>query len=158
MTYAVELPAEGPADWAAWSADLAQRIRTLAHDDDVVVSLPSVSRPHLVRQSRLFGIIPGAHEDTSPWVRVRRHEHHAVAELVGSENFGGEYLLSEDEEKQIGALGWHRPGHDPIEDRVWSRWFPDDVAQQSYLSAADATSAADLLTRTLRDVLVDVQR
>lgn len=152
MTYAVELGADGPADWAAWSADLALRIRSLAPGDDVLVTMPSVTRPHMLRQSRLFGIIPAHHDDTSPWVRVRRDEDHAVAELIGSENFGGDYLLSQEEEEQIDALGWRRPGHDLIEDRVWSRWFPDDVALQRYLSSSDADSVAALVTRTLREV------
>ena len=154
MTYAVELGAEGPADWAAWSADLALRIRMLAPDDDIVVSVPSLTRPHMLRQSRLFGLIPAHHDDTWPWVRIRRDEEHAVAELIGSENFGGDFLFSEDEEQQIDAMGWRRPGHDLIEDRIWSRWFPDDVAESSYLPAAHAKAAADLVTRTLRDVIV----
>lgn len=152
MTYAVELGADGPADWAAWSADLALRIRSLAQGDDVLVAMPSVTRPHMLRQSRLFGIIPAHHDDTSPWVRVRRDEDHAVAELIGSENFGGDYLLSQEEEAQIDALGWRRPGHDLIEDRVWSRWFPDDVALKRYLSSSDADAVAALVTRTLREV------
>ena len=154
MTYAVELPAHGPADWAAWSADLALRIRTLAPGDDIVVSVPSLTRPHTLRQSRLFGLIPAHHDDTSPWARVRRDEDHAVAELIGSENFGGDYLLSEDEEARVDALGWRRPGHDLIEDRIWSRWFPDDVTEASYLPAAQAQAAADLVMRTLRDIFL----
>lgn len=158
MTYAVELPAGGPADWTAWSADLLVRIRGLAVGEELVISMPSVTRPHLIRQSRIFGLIPANHEDTSPWVRVRRDEDHAVAELVGSENFGGEFLLSEDEEAQIDALGWRRPAHDPIEARTWTRWFPDDVADTAYLSASDARAAAELVTRTLRDVFVTEQR
>lgn len=154
MTYAVELSSDGPADWSAWSAELAIRIRTLAPGDEVVISIPSVTRPHLIRRSRIFGIVPANHDDTSPWARVRRDEDHAVAEVIGSENFGGDYLLSKDEEGQIDALGWHRPGHDDIEDRVWSRWFPDDVAHTAYLSASDAKAAADLVTRTLREVFL----
>lgn len=154
MTYAVELPAAGPVDWVAWSAALEQRIRTLGPGEEVVVSIPSVTRPHLIRQSRIFGLIPASHDDTSPWVRVRRDEDHAVAELIGSENFGGDYLLSEEEENQVDALGWHRPGSDLIEDRIWTRWFPDDVTDRAYLPLADTRAVANLVTRTLRDVFV----
>ncbi|MFC7489407.1 MULTISPECIES: TY-Chap domain-containing protein [unclassified Knoellia] len=154
MTYAVELPADGPADWTEWSAALALRIRGLAEGEDVVVSLPSLARPHLVRKSRFLGIIPAVHEDTWPWARVRRDDDHAVAELVGSESFGGELLLSDAEEAQVDALGWRRPSHDEIEARVWSRWFPDDVAVSGYLPASDAAAAAALVTRTLRELFV----
>ncbi|WP_353953135.1 hypothetical protein V6K52_06795 [Knoellia sp. S7-12] len=154
MTYAVELPIDGPADWAVWSADLVARIRALGPEEQVVVSIPSMARLHQVRPRRFLGLISATHEDTSPWMRVRRDEDHAVAELIGSENFGGDYLFSEHEESQINALGWHRPGNDLIEARIWTRWFPDDVAQSGYLSLADARAAADLIERTLRDVFV----
>lgn len=154
MTYAVELPAAGPADWVAWSADLELRIRRLADGEDVVVSIPSVTRPHLIRKSRIFGLVPANHDDTSPWVRVRRDEDHAVAELIGSENFGGDYLLSTEEEDRIDALGWKRPGHDDIEARVWTRWFPDDVTDRPYLPLAHTRAVANLVTRTLREVFV----
>ena len=40
-----------------------------------------------------------------------------------------------------------------MEERVWNRWFPDDVTQTAYLSRDDAQAAADLVTRTLRDVV-----
>ncbi|EAP99819.1 hypothetical protein JNB_06609 [Janibacter sp. HTCC2649] len=154
MTYAVELPARGPEDWAAWSASLAARIRSLGPEEDVLVSIPGVTRPHMLRQSRIFGLIPASMEDTSPWVRIRRDEEHAVAELIGSENFGGDYLLATEDEDRIDALGWRRPGNDPIEARIWSRWFPDDVPASAYLSLSDARAAADLVTRTLREVFV----
>ena len=153
MTYAVELPMGGPADWATWSAELVARIQALGPGEEVVVSAPSLTRPHLTRKSRMFGIVPAAHADTSPWVRVRRDEDHAVAEFVGSETFGGEFLLLEEEQTRAEALGWRPPGHDLIEERVWSRWFPDDVTQTAYLSRQDAQAAADLVTRTFRDVL-----
>ncbi|PRY62822.1 hypothetical protein BCF74_10329 [Knoellia remsis] len=153
MTYAVELPAEGPADWGAWSRDLAHRIRALGPEEDVVISVPSVTRPHEVRASGFFGLVPARHEDTSPWVRVRRDEDHAIAELVGSESFGGDFLFAELEEQQVEALGWRAPGGDPIEDRVWSRWFPDDVTDAAYLPLGDARAAADLVTATLRLLL-----
>lgn len=152
MTYAVELPSEGPADWAVWSGELMVTIRGLEHGDEVLISVPSLVRPHLIRKSRIFGLVPASHDDTWPWARVRRDEDHAVAELVGSENFGGEYLLSVEDEERIDALGWHRPGDDDIEARIWTRWFPDDVAQTRYLAGSDARSAADLVMRTLRDV------
>ncbi|KGN39592.1 TY-Chap domain-containing protein [Knoellia subterranea] len=155
MTYAVELPAAGPADWAAWSGELVHRIRALDDGDDVLVSIPELARPHMLRHSRIFGLVPAHHEDTHPWVRIRRDEDHAILELVGSENFGGEYLLSKEDEDAIDALGWRRPGHDDIEARVWSRWYPDDVTDTAYLPLAQARAAADLVTRTLRDVLCE---
>lgn len=154
MTYAVELPSHGPADWVAWSASLAARIRALGPEEEVLVSIPEVTRPHMLRQSRIFGLIPASMEDTSPWVRIRRDEDHAVAELIGSENFGGDYLLSTEDEDRIDALGWRRPGNDPIEARIWSRWFPDDVTDSPYVALSEARAAADLVTRTLRDIFV----
>jgi len=130
------------------------RIRALGPGDVVVVPVPSVTRLHRVRPSRFLGLIPATDEDVSPWARVRRDENHAVAELIGSENFGGGFLFTELEEEQIDALGWRRPGNDPIEARVWNRWFPDDVAQAPYLPLSDAEAAANLVTRTLRDLFV----
>ena len=89
MTYAVQLPSEGPDDWAAWSRDLAARIRSLEDGEDVTITVPELSRPHQVRKARAFGLIPARYEDVEPWVRVRRDEHHAVVEMVVSEDFGG---------------------------------------------------------------------
>ncbi len=154
MTYAVELPAAGPEDWAAWSAGISARVRALGPKESVEVTIPSLIRPHEVRPSKFFGLIPASHEDTSPWVRVRREENHAVAELIGSEAFGGDFLLSPDEEERIAALGWRRPGNDSVEARIWTRWFPDDIAERAYLPLSDAQAAADLVTRTLRDVFL----
>ena len=153
MTYAVQLPDGGPGDWSAWSADLAARIRRLGDGEDVVIDVPALSRPHLTRKARLFGLIPAQYTETAPWVRVRRDEDHAVAEMVGSESFGGDFLLSTEEEAAAEALGWRRPGSDLIIERIWTRWFPDDVTHTAYLSRADTDAAADLVTRTLRDVL-----
>lgn len=153
MTYAVQLPPGGPADWAAWQVDLTARIRRLGASEDVVVDVPALSRPHLTRKARLSGLIPAQYTDTSPWVRVRRDEDHAVAELVGSESFGGDFVFSPEEEAHLGALGWRRPGSDLIIERIWTRWFPDDVTHTAYLSKEDATAAADLVTRTLREAL-----
>ncbi|KGN40400.1 TY-Chap domain-containing protein [Knoellia aerolata] len=153
MTYAVQLLPGGPADWSAWQADLTVRIRRLGKDEDVVIDVPGLARPHLTRKARLFGLIPAQYTDTSPWVRVRRDEDHAVAELVGSESFGGDFLLSADEERRLDELGWRRPGSDLIVDRIWTRWFPDDVTHAAYLPKAEAGAAADLVTRTVRDVL-----
>ena len=153
MTYAVHLPDGGPPDWSLWSADLAARIRRLGDGQDVVVDVPALARPHLTRKARLSGLIPAQYEDTAPWVRVRRDEDHAVAEMVGSESFGGEFLLSPQEEAAAEALGWRRPGSDLIIERIWTRWFPDDVTAAAYLPTSDVDAAADLVTRTLRDVL-----
>jgi hypothetical protein len=153
MTYAVQLPPGGPADWSAWQADLTARIRRLGEGEDVVVDVPGLSRPHLTRKARLFGLIPAQYTDTSPWVRVRRDEDHAVAEMVGSESFGGDFLLSGEEEADLEDLGWRRPGSALITERVWSRWFPDDVTHTAYLSRDDGHAAAVLVTRTLREVL-----
>lgn len=154
MTYAVELPAAGPDDWSAWTGDLVARIRALGPGEDVLITVPSITRPHLIRQSRIFGLIPASHDDTSPWARVRRDEDHAVAEIIGSENFGGDYLLSKEDEDLVDSFGWHRPGSDLIETRIWSRWFPDDVAESAYLPLADARAAAELVARTLREVFL----
>lgn len=154
MTYAVELPTGGPADWAAWSRDLVVRVRSLGHGASVTVTSPEHHRPHLVRKARAFGLVPARYVDVVPWVRVRRDEDHAVAELVGSEGFGGVFLFSEPEEEALDALGWRRPGPASMEERVWNRWFPDDVSETPYLSKDDAVAAADLVTRTLRDVLL----
>lgn len=153
MTYAVHLPPGGPADWSAWQSDLTARIRRLGDGEEVVIEVPGLARPHLTRKARLFGLVPAQYTDTSPWVRVRRDEDHAVAELVGSETFGGDFLLSPEEEGQLDGLGWRRPGSDLVVERIWSRWFPDDVTHTAYLSRSDADAAADLVTRTLRDVL-----
>lgn len=153
MTYAVQLPDGGPGDWSAWSADLAARIRRLGDGEDVMIDVPALARPHLTRKARLFGLVPAQYTDTAPWVRVRRDEDHAVAELVGSESFGGDFLLSPEEEAATDALGWRRPGSDLIVERIWTRWFPDDVTHAAYLPKGEADAAADLVTRTLRDVL-----
>ena len=51
------------------------------------------------------------------------------------------------------GLGWRRPGSDLVLERIWTRWFPDDVTHTAYLSKDDAAAAAELLTRTLREVL-----
>lgn len=153
MTYAVEPPPGGPVDWGAWSRDLAVRIRSLGHGDDVTVAMPEHTRPHQVRKARLFGIIPARYEDIAPWVRVRRDEDHAVAELVGSEDFGGVFFFTDPEDEALEQLGWRKPGPISMEERIWNRWFPDDVTETPYLSRDDAVAAADLVTRTLRDVL-----
>ena len=106
--------AGGPTDWTAWSADLAARIRgARRRRGRRRRRCPRCPRPHLVRKSRFFGLIPARYEDTSPWVRVRRDEDHAVAELVGSESFGGELPPSPDEEARLDGLGWRRPGPRP---------------------------------------------
>lgn len=154
VTYAVELPAGGPVDWASWSRDLAVRIRSLGHGGSVVVTVPERTRPHLVRKARAFGLVPARYEDVEPWVRVRRDEDHAVVELVGSEGFGGVFFFTDPEEEALDVLGWRRPGPISLEERVWNRWFPDDVTQVPYLAKGDALAAADLVTRTLRDVLL----
>ncbi|MFW5472050.1 TY-Chap domain-containing protein [Knoellia sp. CPCC 206450] len=153
MTYAVEPPPGGPVDWVAWSRDLAATIRSLADGDSVTVTVSEHPRPHLVRKARFFGVIPARYEDMAPWVRVRRDEDHAVCELVGSEEFGGDFFFSPDEESTLAGIGWREPGPISMEERVWNRWFPDDVTQTAYLSRADAQAAADLVTRTLRDVV-----
>lgn len=153
MTYAVEPPPGGPVDWGAWSRDLAATIRSLADGDSVTVTVSEFPRPHLVRKARLFGVIPARYEDMAPWVRVRRDEDHAVCELVGSEEFGGDFFFSPDEESALAGFGWREPGPISMEERVWNRWFPDDVTQTAYLSRDDAQAAADLVTRTLRDVV-----
>ncbi|MFW5470973.1 TY-Chap domain-containing protein [Knoellia sp. CPCC 206435] len=153
MTYAVQLPPGGPTDWSGWQADLTARIRRLGKAEDVIVDVPALSRPHLTRKARMSGLIPAQYTDTSPWVRVRRDEDHAVAELVGSESFGGDFLLSPEEEARLDGLGWRRPGSDLILERIWTRWFPDDVTHTAYLSKDDAAAAAELVIRTLREVL-----
>ncbi|KGN35041.1 hypothetical protein N802_01975 [Knoellia sinensis KCTC 19936] len=153
MTYAVEPPPGGPLDWRAWSSDLAIRIRSLSEGDSVTVSVPERSRPHLVRKARAFGLVPARYEDVAPWVRVRRDERHAVVELVGSEEFGGVYFFTEPEEEALDELGWRRPGPISLEERVWNRWFPDDVTETAYLSLDDSHAAADLVMVTLRDVM-----
>ncbi|MDT0214590.1 hypothetical protein Q9R29_11900 [Rothia sp. ARF10] len=153
MTYAVEPPPGGPVDWGAWSRDLAATIRSLTDGDSVTVTVSEHPRPHLVRKARFFGVIPARYEDMAPWVRVRRDEDHAVCELVGSEEFGGDFFFSPDEESTLVGIGWREPGPISMEERVWNRWFPDDVTQTAYLSKADAQAAADLVTRTLRDVV-----
>lgn len=153
MPYAVEPPPGGPVDWSAWSRTLAARVRSLADGDSVTVAVSELPRPHLVRKARFLGIIPARYEDTAPWVRVRRDEDHAVCELVGSEEFGGDFFFSPDEEATLEGLGWRRPGPVLMEERVWNRWFPDDVTHTAYLSKDDAEAAADLVTRTLRDVV-----
>ena len=153
MTYAVEPPPGGPVDWGAWSRDLAATIRSLADGDSVTVTVSEFPRPHLVRKARFFGVIPARYEDMAPWVRVRRDEDHAVCELVGSEEFGGDFFFAPDEESALGEIGWREPGPISMEERVWNRWFPDDVTQTAYLSRDDAQAAADLVTRTLRDVV-----
>lgn len=154
LAYAVELPAGGPVDWASWSRDLSVRIRSLAHGGAVTVTVPERTRPHQVRKARAFGLVPARYEDVEPWVRVRRDEDHAVVELVGSEGFGGAYFFTAPEEEALDELGWRRPGPVSLEERVWNRWFPDDVTETPYLAGADALAAADLVTRTLRDVIV----
>jgi len=153
MTYAVEPPPGGPVDWDAWSRDLAATIRSLADGDSVTVTVSEFPRPHLVRKARAFGLIPARYEEVAPWARVRRDEDHAVVELVGSEDFGGVFFFTEAEDEALDAIGWRRPGPISTEERVWNRWFPDDVTRTAYLSKADAQAAADLVTRTLRDVV-----
>ena len=154
MPYAVELPPGGPGDWGAWSRDLAARIRSLTDGEDVTVAVPGLARPHLVRKARAFGLVPARYEDVAPWVRVRRDEDHAVVELVGSEDFGGDFFFTDAEDAVLGGLGWRRPGPISMEERVWNRWFPDDVSETAYLSRDDADAAADLVARTLRDVVL----
>lgn len=158
MTYAVELPPGGPADWSAWSRDLAARIRSLGDGEGVTVTVSEFPRPHLVRKARFFGVIPARYEDMAPWVRVRRDEDHAVCELIGSEEFGGEFFFSPDEESRLAEIGWREPGPISMEERVWNRWYPDDVSETAYLGKDDALAAADLVTRTLRDVIYAAER
>lgn len=153
MPYAVELPPEGTSDWGAWSAALMAQVRALTDGDSVTVTVPGRSRPHELRKAQLFGLRPAKHVDMVPWVRVRRDEDHAVCELIGSENFGGEFLLSDEEERVLGELGWREPGPISMEERVWNRWFPDDVTDRQYLPQVEARRAADLVAFTLRDVI-----
>ena len=153
MTYAVEPPPGGPADWSAWSRDLAARIRSLADGEDVTITVSEFPRPHMLRKARLFGVVPARYEDMAPWVRVRRDENHAVVELIGSEDFGGEFFFTQAEDAALEEIGWRRPGPISMEERVWNRWYPDDVSETAYLGKDDALAAADLVVRTLRDVV-----
>lgn len=157
MTYAVELPPEGPPDWAGWSGSLMARIRSLGDGDSVTVTVLERSRRHQVRKARAFGLVPAKHVNVVPWVRVRRDEDHAVAELVGSEDFGGVFAFTSSEGEALGALGWREPGPISMEERVWNRWYPDDVTETPYVAKGDAIAAADLVTRTLRDVICSVE-
>lgn len=153
MTYAVELPPGGPADWSAWSRDLAARIRSLGDGEGVTVTVSEFPGRTSCARHGSSGSSRPATRTWLPGSACDATRTTPSASLIGSEEFGGEFFFSPDEESRLAEIGWREPGPISMEERVWNRWYPDDVSETAYLGKDDALAAADLVTRTLRDVI-----
>lgn len=135
--------------WAAVADHLSQQLQLLADGASVTVRAPEqLARP--AKKSGLKRRLLGTtYQDTPPWIRLERIEDHLVGRCVNDHKDLG-FPLSPDEKAALLALGWHEPtlGDGP----ELHRWFPDDVPSAAYLPLTDATAAAALTLRSLREV------
>lgn len=135
----------GPA-WQTWAADLAARITALADGGALTVTFPRHTRQGVKRPARLFGLIPPSYADVVPTLTLTRSEDHLHGTFTGSESIGGLLPTSPEEDAALEAATWRNPGHSL--ERVWLRYWPDDVALQPYLSAADTHRAVEVVLDT----------
>lgn len=138
------------ADWITWGAELVARVRALADDETLTIAAPDATRQGVARPKRLGGLMPAAYRPVAPTITLTRREDHLHGTLTGSESFGGTFPTTPEEEDTLHSIGWRRPG--PAPERVWLRYWPDDIATAPYLTAEDAASAVTTAMRTLTEV------
>lgn len=138
-------------DWPGWADQLSAWVADLAEGETLVITAPEdVSRPHLARPARLFGLVPSRHERARPWVRLQRIEDHVRGTCIGAESFGGGFPFAPDEDDALIALGWHRPG--PGDGSDYVRFWPDDVPSGPFLPRPEADRLAAMVATTVRGV------
>lgn len=139
------------AAWDVWVAEFALGLLDEPDRSTLVISAPrELARRRQTRPRRFFGLIPGSHEETAPWVELRRAEDHLTGRCVGSAAMGSGFPISEDEDAALLAIGWHHPS--PGEGAAYVRWWPDDVPQGPYLPVEEGARAAQMVARTMREV------
>ena len=145
--------------WEAWTARIAAELTALTDVDwltftvhvDSAASTAYAAEQAPRRWRRPFGSSPSGPAASDAFVQARLLEGVVALECIGDTEFEGLTDLSPEQQSALVSLGWEQDGDEPD----YSRTFAPD----------EAATAADLVARTLRDVLgaegpsrVDVRR
>lgn len=128
--------------WDGFTRDLTGRLVAL-EDGDFVLAEADKPRETVSRRQRLGGLIPEKRTPAKPYVQCLRMEDHLHLECIGRPEAGGAFPWAADEHRLLLDLGWD------VAD-------PAEGPSGNYVRALrrdDATTAARLMVRTLREAM-----